>query len=330
MFDVDATDPAAPVLTATQALVIPNFAGQSWFDGVDDLFVPFRESSASNPDRDVFCQYHLEADVFSEANCVTVADDPFGLTFSNGHFYLVSENVLSVLDTDLAIIDEIDLTTAQTSGLDDANPKFVEAIAVNADATRALVSNRSDNIFVIDLASGEVVQVVDGPLSTRDMLVDANDPSRVYVVDSNAEAISVFDFDFLPDATNPPEALDDSKFLLASLGVGQDPNGLAMDATTNRLYVGNSFDDTISVIDVGSLGEIARISLNANDLPDSFVRDIQDPVALTVGVIGDESYLFVAGFTSNSIAMIRLSDLEVVRVYPDNDLHFTADPRDDD
>lgn len=330
VFDVDATDPETPVLTATQVLAIPNFAGQAYFDGVDDLFIPFRESSSSDSERDTFRRFRLTSGEFAQADSTTIADDPFGLSFANGQFYIVSEKTLSVFATNLDLVTEMDLTTARTAGIDDAGATYVESVGINADATKALVSNRGDNLFVVDLTDEEIVQVVDGPISTRDVLVDANDASRVFVIDSNSEAILVFDFDLLPEPTTIPETIDASEFLVTSIGVGQDPNGLLMDATDNRLYVCNSFDDTISVIDTLSLQEIARISLNGNDLPASFTRDVQDPVALNIGTFAGEKYLFVAGITSNSIAVIRTGNLAVALIYPDNDLNFSEDPRDDD
>lgn len=327
--DVDVSDLNAPQLVASQSLSIPNFAGQIYFDGTSDLVIPFRESSPDDENRDMIALYQLNDEaLWVESLVKTVSDNPFGLNHKDDLIYVVSPYVLSLFNADLELQSEIDLSSAQEAGLALSDANYVESVVINDSATKALVSNRLGNIFVVDLVQKDVVQVVSGYDSTRDMLVDADDPSRVYVVDSDSEAILVFDFDLLPEPETIPETLDASEFLVASLGVGQDPNGLAMDAETHRLFVCNSFDDTLSVIDTVSLQEIARVSLNADDISADFVRDVQDPVSVTLGSFGGEKYVFVAGFTSNSIAVVRLATLEVVAVYPSNDVYFEADSRD--
>ncbi len=331
VIDVDASDPASPVLTASQALTIPNYAAQSYFDGAD-LYVAFRESSTTDASQDTFRRFHVDGTALALADTVNIADDPFGVTLSGDNFYIVSEDVLSVVSKDFATVATIDLSAAGGGDFDETNTTFVEGVAVNADATQAFVSNRGDDLLLVDLTSQDVQAVVDDLRQTRDLLVDATDPNRVYAVDSNAEAVQVLDFTLLADedASDFPTVLDDSDVLLATIGVGQDPNGLLLDAVHSRLYVCNSFDDTVSVIDTVSLTELARISLNAADLPSAFTRDIQDPLAMALGDFNGEAYLFVAGFSSHSIAVIRVSDYAVLQTYPDNDLHFSDDPDDED
>jgi YVTN family beta-propeller protein len=94
---------------------------------------------------------------------------------------------------------------------------------------------------------------------------------------------------------------------------------MALDSTGNRLYVGNSLDNTVSVIDTLTYSELTRISVDEDDLT-GFSRDGDFPFALTLGTFNGTQYLFVAAFSANSIVMINTDTLRVVEVYPGNTL----------
>lgn len=314
---VDATDVSAPTLTATQVLSTPNFAGPMYFDGVDELFIPFRETSTTNSEKDTFQKFTLSGGEFSQTASINIADDPFGQVSDGSLIYVVSEDALTIINTDLEHNAILDLTVAEDANLDLSDSTFVESVALNPAGTRAMVTNRNGYMFVINLETNTLVQTIVGPTSTRDALTIGD---RLFVVDATAEAVWVFDWDLLEDPTETPETFDDSKFVINSIGVGNDPNGMAFDADNNRLYVANSADNTISVIDTDLLDEIARVSVDEDDIDSGFSRAVEDPVALAVGDVNGETYVFVAGFSSNSIAIIRASTLEVVQVFPNNSL----------
>jgi len=53
----------------------------------------------------------------------------------------------------------------------------------------------------------------------------------------------------------------------ARISVGNGPTGLAIDEARQRLYCLNRFDDTISVVSLGSRSEVARVALGADAEP---------------------------------------------------------------
>jgi YVTN family beta-propeller protein len=317
VLNVDATIPTAPVLSASQILETPNFAGEISFDDASDtLFVPFRDSPTTDNSVDLVKSYTVAAGSVTEADTGTVAQNPFGSTLNAGTLYVVCDDALDLLDTSLTLTGTIDLTTAGTAGLDDSNSAFVEYVAIDTTGNRAFVSNLNGNLFVVDLDTNALAQLVDGPESTRNLIID-ND--TLYALDPVSSQVWVFDLLALDDPTSPPETVDDSTFLLTTIPVGSNPNGMVLDSTNHRLYVGNSNDNSISVIDTLINVELARISVDEEDLT-SFNRGGNFPFALSLGTFGGTQYLFVASFQNNSIVMINTNTLQVVEVYPDNTL----------
>ena len=53
----DATDVNAPTLTAAQIISTPNFASRMYFDGNASLYLPFREASTTDADKDSLIKY---------------------------------------------------------------------------------------------------------------------------------------------------------------------------------------------------------------------------------------------------------------------------------
>lgn len=312
----DATDTAAPTLTAATMVSAPNFAGEIVYDGVGSLYVPFREVSDTNEDLDTFNKYTVTAGGLDVSIEGTVASDPFGLTLSGTSLYVVSDDVLEIYNTDLTLLTEIDLATAEDAEIDDTSSEDVQGVAVDATASRAFVSNNDGDVFVVDLTTNTLVQAIAGPASTRSILVDG---SLLYVLDAYAESVWVFNLDNLPTPSSTPEETDDSYFLITTIPVGNNPMGMALDTTQDRLYVANMDDDTISVIDTVSQEEIARISIDEDDISSDFLRDGESPIALALGDFNGVTYLFVAGFTSNSIVVINTESLGVVEVYPNTE-----------
>jgi YVTN family beta-propeller protein len=187
---------------------------------------------------------------------------------------------------------------------------------VDATASRAFVSNNGGDVFVVDLTANTLVQAIAGPASTRSLLVDGN---LLYVLDAFAESVWVFNLDNLPTPSSTPEETDDSYFLMTTIPVGNNPMGMALDAIHSRLYVANMDDDTVSVVDTVSQQEITRISIDEDDISSDFLRDGESPIALALGDFNTVTYLFVAGFTSNSIVVINTESLGVVEVYPNTE-----------
>ncbi|MCP5463743.1 MAG: hypothetical protein H7A33_01830 [Deltaproteobacteria bacterium] len=317
LLSFDATDVTAPTLAAVSIVATPNFSGQIYFDGSSNLYVPFRESSSTNSSLDQVRRYSVSATDITFQKEATVSQDPFGITGDGTNIFVVSDDVVTVFDTILGPSATIDLTEAEDANLADSDSSRAERIAVDTANNRAFVSNRGGTPFVLDLNNNEVDQVISGPQSTRDIILNGN---TLYILDGLLEAVWVFDVSLLSTPSSSPEQVDDSSFLIDVIGVGNNPNALAMDAANNRLYVSNSGDDSVSVIDTLSLQEINRISLDEDDISTKYVRDGDYPFGMAVGTFNGTSFLFVACFESNTVIVINTNTQTVVEVFPNNNL----------
>lgn len=315
LFDVDATDTTAPELTAVQFLEAPNFSGALFYDGAGRLTVPFREESSAEEGRDRLIQYAVNDGSLVQNLEASVAADPYGITADATQIYVVSDDVLGIFDTDLSHVRDIDLTTADTAGLDDADSMFADSVALNADSSLAFVTNRAGRIFVVDLTTHEIRQTISGPTSSRDIIFSA---PYLYILDGGTRQVWVMDTGDLPTPTEIPEVVDDSSVMVATIPVGTDPNGMVLDAANNRMYVANTGENSISVLDLTVFQELTRLSLDSADLT-GFLRAAEQPFALALGTFNATQYLFVAGYGSNSVAVVHTDLLRVVAVYPNTD-----------
>lgn len=319
-FQVNATNTTAPELSSLHIIETPNFAGQIHFDATtNNLYIPYRESSPDDDSKDQIEQYTLSAaGELSLVENSAVRANPFGIAGSTNEIYVVSDNFLSVFGrVSLSLQYTIDLTAAETATIDDTNADFVESVAVDVTSNRLFVSNTGGRLFIIDLATSSLSQVLVGPSSTRSLIVSNN---TLYALDPVEEAVWIFDLTLLPPPTSAPSPVDDSTFLITTISVGNNPNGMALDPTNNRLYVSNTDDNTISVIDTLTLEELTRISVDQDNISSNFSRDLDQPFGLALGTFNGTTFLFITGFNSNSVGMINTRTLNVVEVFPNNSL----------
>ncbi|MBF0103963.1 MAG: hypothetical protein HQM16_01440 [Deltaproteobacteria bacterium] len=314
VLSVDASDTAAPTLTAQKILATPNYAGEAHFDGVSSLYVPFRESYQGLDTLDTMKKYTVAASDVTEALTGTVAPDPFGITGDGASLYVVSNDTLGIYDTSLGLQASVSLTTAETAGIADTSAVNVLSVAVDATLDIAVISNPGGRMFIVDLATNTLRQAVDGPESTRNVLID--DAGIMYILDAITEAVWVFDLNSLALPVATPESVEDSSFLVTSVSVGNGPYGMALDSARNRLYVGNFDDDSVSVVDTLTLQEVDRISLRQDDLSSYFLRDCDGPFALSTGTFNTVPYVFVACFLSHDVVMINTQTLRLVEIFP--------------
>lgn len=314
VLDFDATNTSAPVLSVASITVAPNFAGEAFFDGVSAVYVPFREQSPSANSFDRFVKYNVQSGTVSQTGETVVAGNPYGVAGAAGRIYVVSDDVLSIFDTSLTLQSTVDLTVADTNNISDSKSDDVLSVAVDTTNNLAVVSNVAGRVFIVDLATNRLIQAIDGPTSTRQLLIDSN--SILYIVDALTELVWVFDLNQLPAVSNAPQSVEDSAFLIGTVSVGQLPFGLALDTTNNRLYVSNNGEDSISVIDTVLLQELARIPLDQNNISSAFLRDGDQPMGLAVGTFNSQTFLFVAGFGDHAVLVVNTNTLEVVEVFP--------------
>lgn len=317
-FSVNATNTGAPELTALHVLETPNFAGQIHFDAAtNNLYLPFRESHPSDDSFDQVEQYTLSAaGQLALVTNNTVSANPFGITGNAANLFVISDDTLSIFDTALSLQSRVDLSSAEGT-IDDSLAEFVETAAYDATGNRLFVGNPGGNLFIVDLATNVLSQVLVGPTSTRSVII-SNDV--LYALDPVEKSVWIFDLTQLPAPASTPITVDDSTFLVTTVSVGNNPNGMAIDAANNRLYVANTDDNTISVIDTLTFTELARVSVALEDISTTFLRELDQPFGLALGTFNATTYLFITGFNSNAIGMLNTSTLRIVEIYPNSTL----------
>lgn len=306
---VDASNPDSVTLTVSTLIEIPNFAGEMVFDGTLAT-IPFRDEAAADSSLDQIIQYTVGAGTLTQSAAGTVSKDPFGMIANGSDFLVVSDDVLSFVAANLSISATVDLKAADTAGITEATAKSAETAAIDPATNRAFVTNRNGKMFVIDLATQTMTHVLSGATNTRGILADSG---LLYVVDGNPAQLRVLDPSRLAAATTLTEASLDS-LAVAQIALGTNPNSLVMDAADNRLFVANTSDPSISVIDTTLYSEIARLSLAKEET--GLAKDGKDPFAMVVGTYSGVNLLFVANLESNTIFIYNARTLKLVGSFP--------------
>jgi YVTN family beta-propeller protein len=88
--------------------------------------------------------------------------------------------------------------------------------------------------------------------------------------------------------------------VIQKIGVGAHPSAMVMDSSNSRLFVTNSSENTVSVIDLSALqvSEVIDVGVVQNSLPGS------TPNAITIS--NDNRTLFVANADNNAVAVVSL------------------------
>jgi len=89
--------------------------------------------------------------------------------------------------------------------------------------------------------------------------------------------------------------------VIENIIVGEHPSAMIMDSTSSRLFVTNSSENTVSIIDLSALkvSEVIDVGVNKNSLHGS------TPNALAIS--NDNKTLFVANADNNAVAVVSLS-----------------------
>jgi YVTN family beta-propeller protein len=117
----------------------------------------------------------------------------------------------------------------------------------------------------------------------------AGSASKVYVSCWNDASVAVVDFAF-------------GGRRVLYVPVGRHPTGMTLSADASRLYVVNSNDDSVSVIDTETDREVERIGVRLAE--DARLGSSPEGLALS----DDGRTLYVANAHSNSVAVVSLSD----------------------
>lgn len=306
---VNATDPESPELEVTSIVSTPNFGGQIAFDGTK-AYVPFREASTEGDSDDQVESFNVTAGEIEGDVLSTTGENPFGIAVSASNVFVVCDDELQILNTDLDLVESVDLGQASEADIEEAEADHVENVAIDVAGNRAFISNRRGKILVVDLGSNEISHVIDGPTNTRGI---AYDGVYLYAVDGNPPALWIFDSSHLSDPGETPDEMDDSTLLIDVIGLGSNPNGIAVDTANQRVYVANTSDKSVSVVDLVLMTEVARISL---DDEDTDLTDVSEPFGIATGTFDGVPLIFVANISSNNIAVINANTLQVVEVFP--------------
>jgi len=116
------------------------------------------------------------------------------------------------------------------------------------DGNTLFVSNwGSDNVGVIDVASGKTVATIPTGDNPNDMELDAD--GRLYVSNGNENTVTVID-------TKKRQAIETINVgPTARAPMGSTPNGLALDHANHMLFVANADNNCIAVVNVAEAGE---------------------------------------------------------------------------
>ncbi len=185
---------------------------------------------------------------------------------------------------DVTVIDPRTMTVLATIpvGLDPT------ALALDESARRLYVANaNSDNVSVVDAASNQVVAAV--PLAMLPTALLANENAgRVYVASASTDSVFVLE----------------GARVVKEIPVGHHPIDLSRDETSNRLFVANSADRTLTIIDESNFSVRATppitqfVTTVAVDAPRArvFVND----VVLDLNTLAPIGKLIVHGNTIDS------------------------------
>ena len=117
---------------------------------------------------------------------------------------------------------------------------------------------------------------------------DSSTTAKVYVSCWNSASVAVVD----PRRPERP---------IANIPVGRHPTAMVLNAASTRLYIVNSNEDSVSVIDTAADLEIERINVRLAE----GARLGSSPESLALG--GDGATLYVANAQSNAVAVVALS-----------------------
>jgi trimeric autotransporter adhesin len=141
----------------------------------------------------------------------------------------------------------VSVINAVSNAVDPSSPIGVGSapldISLNPGTNRAYVANGFSSIIsVIDTTTNAVKQVSVGTFH-RGITVNPS-TNRAYVVNSDIGSISVIDINTANNVTNNTELASPH----SPIPVGTAPQGIAVNVTTNRVYVVNNGSNTVSVI----------------------------------------------------------------------------------
>lgn len=191
---------------------------------------------------------------------VTIADP--NAKFPQGVAVNSTTNKIYVANNFSDNVTVLDGATNATTTLTDPNAHFPFAVAVNSTTNKIYVANQGSlgpgtnqgNVTVIDGATNTITTVVDPNASTPDSVAVNSVTNKIYVANQGS---------FLHNGTNPGNVTVIDGQTNATTTIA-DPHaitpgggnsrgfGVAVNSTTNKIYIVNEFSHNITVIDGAS------------------------------------------------------------------------------
>jgi len=186
-------------------------------------------------------------------------------------------------------------------------------ITKGAKATLTISVDTSDNVeFRVENPNGDIVKLDSGTIPdtqgmlqvfTRVMFADVKGDYTLYFLEPiphNFRAtVTVV---IMPNvvADIPPRPIPTLKGDISTIGVGSHPFDIAVNPTTNKIYINNIFSDTVSVID------------GSNNTIDATIKVGVEPKGIAVNPITNTIY--VTSQVDNTVSVIDGSDNTVIDI----------------
>jgi YVTN family beta-propeller protein len=181
-------------------------------------------------------------------------------------------------------------------------------VAVTPDGTHAYVTNKlDDSVSVIDTSSNTVVATVPGFVLPTGVAATRGGTGPYERDDRRHQSLAyVTNYVATIDGSNLPASavsvIDSaSNTLVATIPVGQFPNGVAITPDGNHAYVANQGDHTVSVIDTARNKVVATISVGVA------------PVGVATS---HQSLAYVTNLGDNTVSVIDTARNKVVATIP--------------
>ena len=221
-----------------------------------------------------------------------------------------AENTVSVIDTaSNTVVDTIPVRQEPNG------------VAVTSDGTHAYVTNQlDDSVSVIDTASDTVVATIPGFTLPIGVAITPNGTDPYGREDRRHQSLAY--------VTNHVSTIDGSNFpasavsvidtgrntVVATIPVGQFPNGVAITPDGTHAYVANQGDGTVSVIDTARNNVVATIPVGAGPVGVAITSDGTHPSGHD-----DRPYqplAYVTNLVDNTVSVIDTARNKVVATIP--------------
>lgn len=197
----------------------------------------------------------------------------------------------------------------QVAIVDGSSGRIVSRINVGVHPTSLLLDEPnhvvyvtgelSDNLYVLDITDLQVVAVLPVGMDVS-ALVENNDRQRIYAASASTDSVFV---------------LERGK-VIKEIAVGHHPVDLALDPGTNRLFVANSADGALTIVDEESLAVQATVAITrslATVAVDSVNRRLfAGSVVLGLDKLEPESVILAMGpglFSPNLAEFVRVNPI---------------------